>query len=66
MRALRVFAGLRDRLAVALAGLLTVGIASTAVAQIPQPHIADVNQRSGLLQRFTPAADESSPRPAAG
>ena len=31
-----------------------LGGSSTARAQIPQPNIADINQRSGLIQRFTP------------
>ena len=54
MRTLRAIAVIRGRLSPALVGLLTIGLAGTATAQIPQPHIADVNQRSGLLQRFTP------------
>jgi hypothetical protein len=38
---------------IGLAALAAVlGGSSTAMAQIPQPHIADINQRSGLLQRF--------------
>jgi hypothetical protein len=36
----------------ALAAIL--GGSSTAKAQIPQPNIPDINERSGLLQRFAP------------
>ncbi len=42
------------RLAIALTGLITVGMNNIAQAQIPQPHFPNVNERSGLLQRFKP------------
>ena len=54
MRTLWISTGFRLRSPVILAGVLIVGCAQAALAQVPQPHIADVNQRSGLLQRFTP------------
>ena len=44
--------GFALRMAAALGGLLAVGMASTAEAQIPVPRVPNINERSGLLQRF--------------
>ena len=46
--------GSRIRMVVILFGLFAVASANVALGQIPQPHIPDVNERSGLLQRFRP------------
>ncbi len=35
-------------------GLAALGFGSVAEAQIPQPRIPDIQERSGLLQRFRP------------
>lgn len=54
MRPAWIVSGLRNRSVVMMAGLCVLALPGIASAQIPQPHIANVNERSGLLQRFTP------------
>ena len=46
--------GSRLRLTFPMLGLVVLGVTHVAQAQIPQPHIANVNERSGLLRRYQP------------
>ncbi len=52
MRSRWLFAGSSTPLRAVLLGLIVVGSGNLAVAQIPIPHQPNVNERSGLLQRF--------------
>ena len=52
MRRVRSLAHRRAGRRLALTALLVLGTAAAARAQVPQPGIPDINERSGLLQRF--------------
>lgn len=45
--------GLTLRCGAALLGLAAIGHGSLAQAQIPTPHVPNITERSGLLQRFS-------------
>ena len=52
MRLSRQISGCLIHPVMIVAGLIAVGYSSTAQAQIPVPRVPNVNERSGLLQRF--------------